>query len=65
MKYRDIPLHQAAHEMIMEQLEEQEPETGGIVALDGDGNIVMMFNSPGMYRGYVGADGVVRTAIYR
>lgn len=65
MKYRDIPLQQAAHEMIMEQLEAQEPETGGIVALDGDGNIVMMFNSAGMYRGYVGADGEVRTAIYR
>ena len=25
---------------------------GGIVALDHDGNIVMKFNSEGMYRGY-------------
>ncbi len=65
MKYRDISLQQSAHEMIMEQLEAQEPETGGIVGLDGDGNIVMVFNSPGMYRGYVGADGIVHTAIYR
>ena len=65
MKYRGIPLRQAAHEMIMEQLEAQEPETGGIVGLDGDGNIVMTFNSAGMYRGWVGEDGQVRTAIYR
>ncbi|MBW3554328.1 MAG: isoaspartyl peptidase/L-asparaginase [Gemmatimonadetes bacterium] len=65
MKYRGISLRQAAHEMIMEQLEAQEPETGGIVGLDGDGNIVMTFNSAGMYRGWVGADGEVRTAIYR
>ena len=65
MKYLDITLQQSAHAMIMEQLEAQEPETGGIVALDGGGNIVMMFNSQGMYRGYIGADGVARTAIYR
>lgn len=65
MKYRGVTLRQAAHEMIMEELEAQEPETGGIVGLDGDGNIVMTFNSAGMYRGWVGADGRVRTAIYR
>ena len=65
MRYQDISLHESARRMIMEQLEAQEPETGGIVALDGDGHVVMMFNSPGMYRGYVGADGRVTTAIYR
>ena len=64
-KYLGIPLQQAAHDMIMVELESQEPETGGIVGLDGAGNVVMTFNSPGMYRGYVGADGAVQTAIYR
>ncbi|MHB1169845.1 MAG: isoaspartyl peptidase/L-asparaginase family protein [Longimicrobiales bacterium] len=64
-EYLGIPLQQAAHDMIMVELESQEPETGGIVGLDGAGNVVMTFNSPGMYRGYVGADGAVQTAIYR
>jgi beta-aspartyl-peptidase (threonine type) len=64
-RYRDIPLEQAAREMIMEQLEAQEPETGGIVALDADGHVVMMFNTSGMYRGFIDQDGEVTTAIYR
>lgn len=65
MKYKDIPLSQAAHEVVMERLEAQEPETGGIVSLDGSGHVVMTFNSQGMYRGYIGADGEPVTAIYR
>ncbi|HUG41075.1 MAG TPA: isoaspartyl peptidase/L-asparaginase [Longimicrobiales bacterium] len=65
MRYQGISLEESAHAMIMEQLEAQEPETGGIVALDGEGHVVMTFNSAGMYRGYVGADGRVHTAIYR
>lgn len=64
-EYLGIPLEESARRMIMEQLEAQEPETGGIVGLDGDGHVVMMFNSPGMYRGWVGADGQPHTAIYR
>lgn len=64
-KYQGISLEESARLMIMEQLEGQAPETGGIVGLDGDGNVVMMFNTPGMYRGYVDADGRVETAIYR
>jgi L-asparaginase / beta-aspartyl-peptidase len=64
-KYQGISLHEAAHAMIMEQLEAQEPETGGIVGLDGRGRIVMVFNTPGMYRGYIDADGLPQTEIYR
>lgn len=65
MKYRGVSLQESAHAMIMEQLEAQEPDTGGVVGLDGSGNIVMMFNTTGMYRGYIDADGRVETAIYR
>ncbi len=65
MEYREITLEESARAMIMEQLEAQEPETGGIVGLDAEGNIVMMFNTPGMYRGYIDADGRVEVAIYR
>jgi len=65
MRYQDLSLEEAARAMIMEQLEAQEPETGGVVALDSQGHVVMMFNTRGMYRGYIGADGRVETAIYR
>ena len=38
--------------------------SGGLVAIDRSGAIVLPFNCSGMYRGYVEADGVVFTAIY-
>ncbi|MFO7892164.1 MAG: isoaspartyl peptidase/L-asparaginase [Longimicrobiales bacterium] len=65
MEYTGYTLAQSAHAMIMEQLEAQAPNLGGIIALDGDGNVVTTFNTPGMYRGWIGADGVAHTAIYQ
>jgi beta-aspartyl-peptidase (threonine type) len=38
---------------------------GGLIALGAAGGPVLSFNSNGMYRGYVEADGVMRTAIHR
>jgi beta-aspartyl-peptidase (threonine type) len=38
--------------------------SGGLVAVGGAGEPVLPFNCSGMYRGYVGADGIVYTAIY-
>lgn len=37
---------------------------GGLVAVDRRGNIVMPFNSHGMYRAAIGRDGRARVAIY-
>ncbi|MGI4953719.1 MAG: isoaspartyl peptidase/L-asparaginase family protein [Janthinobacterium lividum] len=37
---------------------------GGLIAVDVAGNVALPFNSQGMYRGVIGADGVARTAIY-
>ncbi len=37
---------------------------GGAIALDVEGNIAMPFNTPGMYRGWVNADGSRGTAIF-
>ncbi len=37
---------------------------GGVIAVDADGNIAMPFNTPGMYRARVGADGSLDIAIY-
>jgi beta-aspartyl-peptidase (threonine type) len=38
---------------------------GGLIAMGRAGAPVLPFNSSGMYRGFVGADGVFRTAIHR
>ncbi len=38
---------------------------GGLIAVDATGNVTLPFNSRGMYRGVVDADGHCRTSIYR
>lgn len=38
---------------------------GGAIALDAVGNVAFPFNTPGMYRGWIGADGVPHVAIWR
>jgi L-asparaginase / beta-aspartyl-peptidase len=38
--------------------------SGGLVAVDRDGELALPFNCSGMYRGYVKSDGIVYTAIY-
>lgn len=39
--------------------------SGGLIAVDRDGNIALPFNSPGMYRAWCGQDGEIHTGIYR
>ena len=39
--------------------------SGGQIAVDGAGNVALPFNSQGMYRGVVKADGEAKTAIWR
>ena len=39
--------------------------TGGLIAVDRAGRVALPFNTRGMYRGAVGADGVARTGLYR
>ena len=38
--------------------------SGGLIAVDGVGNVCLPFNSPGMYRAWVGGDLVPQVAIY-
>ena len=38
---------------------------GGAIALGADGSIAFPFNTEGMYRGWIGADGVPHVAIYK
>ena len=39
--------------------------TGGLIALDRQGNMAMPFNTSGMYRGSVDASGKISVEIYR
>lgn len=62
MKYKNIKLEEAAHEVI-ENLREIGGE-GGLIAVDALGNVALPFNSDGMYRGVMTADGLTRIKIY-
>ena len=63
MEHGGASLQEAADDVIMKKLVAQEA-TGGIVALDAAGNVAMVFNTPGMYRGYVKDGGEAVVAIY-
>ncbi|MBP2170551.1 beta-aspartyl-peptidase (threonine type) [Erwinia toletana] len=64
MEYGGLSLKQASDRVVMEKIPVL-GGSGGIVAVDRDGNVALPFNSEGMYRGYgyVGDDAVV--GIYR
>ena len=64
MKYRGLTVQQAGDEVINKKLKAAGGE-GGVIILDAKGNFAMPFNSDGMYRGWVGQDGVPHVSIYR
>jgi beta-aspartyl-peptidase (threonine type) len=51
MEYKNLPLAEAARQVIHEKLKPAGGE-GGIIAIDSQGNVVMEFNTSGMFRGY-------------
>lgn len=63
MKYRGMSVKDAANEVVMKKLKAA-GGTGGVIALDRNGNFAMPFNTEGMYRGWIGEDGVPHVAIY-
>jgi beta-aspartyl-peptidase (threonine type) len=63
MEYRGMPLKDAA-ELVIRKVTEL-GGSGGLIAVDGAGNIAMPFSTAGMYRGFVGVDGQRSVAIYR
>lgn len=64
MEYKGLPVKEAAEEVVMKKLVERGGE-GGVIALDKNGNFAMPFNSEGMYRGYIKADGKSKILIYK
>jgi beta-aspartyl-peptidase (threonine type) len=62
--YRGLPVRAAAEEVVLRKLVQRGGE-GGVIAIDRKGNIAQPFNSKGMYRGAIGVDGKLTTAIFR
>jgi beta-aspartyl-peptidase (threonine type) len=64
MKYRGASVSDAVDETIRSALDAKHGK-GGVIALDGKGTVKFGFNTEGMYRGYVKADGKPVVQIYR
>lgn len=64
MEYGRATLLEAVHGVIWETLEKAVSGSGGLVAIDAEGHVVFGFNTPGMYRGWIDAEGRIEVAIY-
>ncbi|MCK9211552.1 MAG: isoaspartyl peptidase/L-asparaginase [Ignavibacteriaceae bacterium] len=54
MEYKNMSLNDAANEMIHKRLN---PNDGGLIAVDKDGNFTLQFNTQSMLRGFATSDG--------
>lgn len=63
MEYKGLGLESAAHEVIFNKLLPA-GGTGGVIAVDKNGNYTMPFNTSGMFRGVATGDGKRETAIF-
>jgi beta-aspartyl-peptidase (threonine type) len=64
MEYKGLSLEQAMNKVVFEKLIALQGE-GGMIGVDRQGNVCMLFNSEGMYRGYRKHDGSQEAAIYK
>ena len=62
MKYAGHSIEKASIEVIAALKEKG--GSGGVIGLDSQGHVVMAFNTPGMFRGYITLDGSPVVAIY-
>jgi len=63
MEYKNLPLQEAANEVINKRILEIGGD-GGLIAVDAQGAIVMPFNTEGMYRACKSSSGIEEIAIY-
>ncbi len=62
MRYQGLSIRESAERVI--QTLKEAGGAAGVIALDGEGRPALAFNTEGMYRGWVLADGVPHVAIY-
>jgi beta-aspartyl-peptidase (threonine type) len=63
MKYRQLSLTEATNEVVKQKLVKL-GGSGGLISVDAKGNVATPFNTPGMFHGWVKADGTVHIAIF-
>lgn len=63
MEYKNFTVTEACAEEISKLTELN--GTGGVIAVDSDGNIAMEFNTSGMFRGYIKSNGEKEIAIFK
>ncbi len=64
MQYGKVSLDTACNEVVMKKLRDAGGQ-GGVIGVDAAGKIALVFNTSGMYRGFVREDGKINTAIYQ
>jgi beta-aspartyl-peptidase (threonine type) len=64
MAHAGASLSDAVHAVLYDVLAAQVPSSGGMCALGADGTVELGFNTPGMYRGWIGEDGEPHVAIW-
>ena len=64
MEYKGLSLQEAMNVVVHDKLMKLEGE-GGMIGVDAKGNVAMVFNSEGMYRGMRSNDRTSEIAIYR
>lgn len=64
MEYKGVSLKEAAHTVIHDKLGALGGD-GGVIAIDHNGEMVMEFNTAGMYRAQMRSDGSLEIGIYK
>ncbi len=64
MEYKGLSLKDASEKVIKYKLPKQKA-SGGIIGVDKNGNIVMPFNTDGMFRGFIKEGGEVNVGMYK
>ena len=63
MEYKGLPVQEAADAVIIGKLKKVGGR-GAAIALDPNGNFAMSYNTEGLYRGYITADGKITVLLY-
>jgi beta-aspartyl-peptidase (threonine type) len=64
MEHANASLSEAVRAVVFDVLGKQVPRSGGLVALDSEGRVELCFNTPGMYRGWIGSNGEPHVDIF-
>lgn len=64
MEYKGLSLKEAANKVVMDKLVKA-GGSGGVIAMDKQGNIATPFNTPGMYRGSIDEKGNITIGIFK